>query len=63
MFCGADKNATVLASLHYEPLTTEKVEEIGGIRAGEHTDNGTITLIMQDEVGGLEVCFPLCPSV
>ena len=55
MFCGAHKNATVLASLHYEPLTEEKIQEINGIWAGEHTDNGTVTLILQDEIGGLEV--------
>ena len=26
------------------------------IRCGEHTDYGTMTLLMQDESGGLEVC-------
>jgi len=27
----------------------------GSIRCGEHADYGTITLLLQDDVGGLEV--------
>jgi len=27
----------------------------GSIRCGEHADYGTITLLLQDEIGGLEV--------
>jgi len=28
----------------------------GQIRCGEHTDYGAISLLIQDDVGGLEVC-------
>lgn len=55
MFCGAGRNITVLTSLYYVPLTDERAEEVGGIRAAEHVDYGTLTLILQDDMGGLEV--------
>ncbi|BAY09914.1 isopenicillin N synthase family dioxygenase [Calothrix sp. NIES-2098] len=42
-----------LRSLHYPPL--EKTPLPGQIRAGEHSDYGSITLLFQDDVGGLEV--------
>lgn len=42
-----------LRLLHYPPLTTNP--QPGQIRAGAHSDYGTLTLLFQDEVGGLEV--------
>jgi len=42
-----------LRLLHYPPLQT--IPKAGQVRAGEHTDYGSITLLFQDEVGGLEV--------
>lgn len=43
-----------LRLLHYPPL--EQTPKPGQVRAGEHSDYGSITLLFQDEVGGLEVC-------
>jgi isopenicillin N synthase-like dioxygenase len=43
----------VLRMLHYPPIY--QTPEPGQLRAGEHTDYGSITLLFQDEVGGLEV--------
>ncbi len=40
--------------LHYPPLTQPPLE--GQVRAGAHSDWGSITLLFQDETGGLEVC-------
>lgn len=42
-----------LRLLHYPPLTT--APKPGQIRAGAHSDYGTLTLLFQDDVGGLEV--------
>jgi isopenicillin N synthase-like dioxygenase len=42
-----------LRLLHYPPLQT--LPKAGQVRAGEHSDYGSITLLFQDEVGGLEV--------
>lgn len=43
-----------LRLLHYPPLAATVAAQ--QIRAGEHTDYGTITLLFQDGVGGLEIC-------
>jgi isopenicillin N synthase-like dioxygenase len=43
-----------LRLLHYPPL--ERVPELEQVRAGEHSDYGSFTLLFQDEIGGLEVC-------
>ncbi|XP_076068512.1 uncharacterized protein LOC143040961 isoform X2 [Oratosquilla oratoria] len=48
-----DNNFTCLRVLHYPPIP-EKVKE-GTIRCGAHTDYGTITLLFQDDMGGLQV--------
>lgn len=50
-------NATTLRLLHYPSIKEESVKP-GQIRCGEHTDYGSITLLFQDEMPGLEV-FPL----
>ncbi|MBN3873977.1 isopenicillin N synthase family oxygenase [Nostoc sp. JL33] len=42
-----------LRSLHYPRLQTPP--KPGQVRAGEHSDYGSITLLFQDDVGGLEV--------
>ncbi len=48
----SDHNHT-LRLLHYPPL--EQKPLLGQIRAGEHSDYGSITLLFQDDIGGLEV--------
>jgi isopenicillin N synthase-like dioxygenase len=42
-----------LRLLHYPPLQTPP--KPGQVRAGEHSDYGSITLLFQDGIGGLEV--------
>ena len=42
-----------LRLLHYPPLAA--LPKPGQIRAGAHSDYGTLTLLFQDDVGGLEV--------
>jgi len=44
-----------LRLLHYPPLPEGFVPQDGESRAGTHTDYGSITLLFQDDVGGLEV--------
>ncbi|MBD2776830.1 isopenicillin N synthase family dioxygenase [Iningainema tapete] len=48
----SEQNHT-LRLLHYLPL--QQQVKLGQIRAGEHSDYGSITLLFQDNVGGLEV--------
>lgn len=48
------KRENTLRLLHYPPLA-DAVLEPNQIRAGEHSDYGSITLLFQDDVGGLEV--------
>ncbi|MBD2413901.1 2OG-Fe(II) oxygenase [Nostoc calcicola FACHB-389] len=48
-----NQNNHTLRSLHYPPLQTPP--KPGQVRAGEHSDYGSITLLFQDNVGGLEV--------
>lgn len=47
-------NASTIRSIHYPPIRSEDVRP-GIIRCGEHSDYGTITLLFQDSMGGLEV--------
>ena len=57
MFCGSEQSATKLASFYYVPLTNECAEEIGSVRMEPHTDLGTVTVLLQDDMNGLEVNF------
>ncbi|MFQ4144586.1 isopenicillin N synthase family dioxygenase [Chlorogloeopsis sp. ULAP02] len=42
-----------LRLLHYPPV--QKLPQPRQVRAGEHSDYGSITLLFQDEIGGLEI--------
>jgi isopenicillin N synthase-like dioxygenase len=54
-----DNGDNNLRLLHY-PSVSKKVfhDKPGQVRAGEHSDYGTITLLFQDSRGGLQVCSP-----
>ena len=60
-----EKRGTLLGGTqlryNFYPMITDisKVKP-GQIRCGEHTDYGGITLLIQDEVGGLEVRMLQC---
>ena len=56
------KNCTSIRVLHYPPSDSQRKNKTiashaaaGSIGCGEHSDYGTITLLFQDDVGGLEV--------
>ncbi|KAK6169474.1 hypothetical protein SNE40_020522 [Patella caerulea] len=51
-----NKNQTTLRSLMYPPLPTDGSILPGQTRCGEHCDYGTVTMLFQDDIGGLEVC-------
>lgn len=51
----SSKNSTTLRLLHYPCLPEDKIIKPGQIRCGEHTDYGSITLLFQDNMPGLEV--------
>ena len=54
MFKSDQKNRTIFRTLYYPSLVdTETL--IGVVRCGLHSDYGTITLLFQDNMGGLEV--------
>lgn len=48
-----DCHYSTVRLLHYPPV--EAGVEPGTVRAGAHSDYGTITLLFQDDVGGLEI--------
>ncbi|XP_067675104.1 uncharacterized protein [Haliotis asinina] len=50
---GKKENSTSLRSNYYPPLTG--CVKPGQVRRGEHSDYGTVTLLFQDGIGGLEV--------
>ncbi|KAK4197417.1 putative thymine dioxygenase [Triangularia verruculosa] len=52
-----DKADNTLRLLHYPPVAKEKFVQ-GAVRAGEHSDYGSITLLFQDQRGGLQVRAP-----
>lgn len=47
-----------LRLLSYPPIKTSLLTQEGTARAGAHSDYGTLTLLFQDSVGGLEVQNP-----
>ncbi|KAJ7340037.1 hypothetical protein OS493_002759, partial [Desmophyllum pertusum] len=51
----AENASTALRLLYYPPLPEESNIKPGQVRCGEHSDYGTITLLFQDDIGGLEV--------
>lgn len=55
---GTDGNATIMRSNFYPALSPEKVIQPGQVRIGEHADYGTLTLLYQDMIGGLEMKVP-----
>lgn len=48
----------VLRLLHYPSVPKAVLEKEGAVRAGSHTDYGTVTLLFQDMSGGLQVKTP-----
>lgn len=48
-----DQHYSTVRLLHYPPA--EVGVETGEVRAGAHSDYGSITLLFQDDVGGLEI--------
>ena len=52
---GNADNATTLRLLYYPPLPEKSGIKPGQVRCGEHSDYGSITLLFQDDIGGLEV--------
>jgi isopenicillin N synthase-like dioxygenase len=54
-----DGGDNTLRLLHYPPVLKSVFKDNPGqVRAGEHSDYGSITLLFQDHVGGLEVKSP-----
>ncbi len=49
-----DEPLTLFRIFHYPPLTTKALEQAQW-SVGEHTDYGVLTMLKQDEVGGLQV--------
>ncbi|XP_052792997.1 uncharacterized protein LOC128226924 [Mya arenaria] len=55
---GKKECQTTLRSLYYPPIPDQSPLKPGQIRAGEHSDYGSLTLLFQDDIGGLEVNIP-----
>jgi isopenicillin N synthase-like dioxygenase len=53
-----DRQDHNLRLLSYPPIRTSLLLGDGQARAGSHTDYGTLTLLFQDSIGGLEVQNP-----
>lgn len=51
-----DDHISVLRLLHYPPRPANVEVDAQTKAAGAHTDYGCITLLAQDDIGGLEVC-------
>ena len=52
---GTSSGGTQLRYNYYPMIADIRKVKPGQIRCGEHTDYGGITLLIQDDVGGLEV--------
>ena len=55
---GKKGNMTCLRSLYYPPITDDSSIKPGQIRLGEHADYGSLTILFQDNIGGLEIEIP-----
>lgn len=54
---GTKKGMTALR-LNYYPKIKGNIEvKQNQIRCGEHTDYGGVSILFQDDCGGLEVCY------
>ena len=53
---GTPQGGTQLRFNFYPSVKDKSKVKPGQIRCGEHTDYGGITLLFQDDAGGLEVC-------
>ena len=56
---GTSESCTMLRINYYNRLDDRHIKT-GQIRCGEHTDYMGITLLFQDQIGGLEVCVVIC---
>ncbi|XP_033740512.1 2-oxoglutarate-dependent dioxygenase htyE-like [Pecten maximus] len=52
---GQKGNCTAVRSLYYPALSPDTNIKANQVRCGEHSDYGSLTLLFQDDVGGLEV--------
>ena len=52
---GKPRGLTGIRVIHYPAVTKEFQLKPDQVRCGAHTDYGAITLLFQDEIGGLEV--------
>ena len=50
-----DNPITSMRALHYPALDVGAIENIGSLRAGAHSDYGTLTILRTDNVAGLEI--------
>jgi len=55
MCTSTNNNPTTFRTLFYPSLSADEIQQPGVQRCGEHSDYGTITLLFQDDMGGLEV--------
>ncbi len=55
MGLGYKENYTALRTLYYPSLPSSIDVKPGQLRCGEHVDYGSLTLLFQDENGGLQV--------
>ncbi|CAG7728927.1 unnamed protein product [Allacma fusca] len=49
------RSMSSLRSLYYPPIRDDSTVLPGTVRCAEHTDYGTLTLLFQDSIGGLQV--------
>ncbi|CAE6527398.1 unnamed protein product [Rhizoctonia solani] len=52
------QQSSILRLLYYPPSNISEDQRQGGIRAGAHSDYGSLTLLFQKSLGGLQVQLP-----
>jgi isopenicillin N synthase-like dioxygenase len=57
-----DGHGNQIALRHYMPVAAAEIESGQKERLGTHSDFGTVTLLFQDDCGGLEVEAPREPG-